>query len=99
MKQVIHAGWVQRDKIGVSLLDACYFHVRDSLVLESEIYQFNFGSFPGSSGPSAAEEVNAAEQYGREILDFGVNQPGDAMGHIVLQPPSNKSKREANVSH
>ena len=25
-------------------------------------------------------EVNAAEQYGREILDFGVNQPGDAMG-------------------
>ena len=94
MKQVIHAGWVQRDKIGVSLLDACYFDVRDSLVLESEIYQFNFGSFPGSSGPSAAEEVNAAEQYGREILDFGVNQPGDAMGILCFSHLLTKAKEK-----
>ena len=102
--EVVNAGWAHRDRLGVSLLDSCYFDVRDSHLLESEMLQFNIGSFPGGNGPNAAEliqrkhsrELDAAERYGSEILDFGVNRDNLKI-NIGIQPPSKKSKREEQM--
>ena len=31
LSEVVHAGWKHRDRTGVSLLECCYFYIRDSL--------------------------------------------------------------------
>ena len=33
LAEVLHAGWKHRDKMGVSLLECCYFDLRDSILL------------------------------------------------------------------
>ena len=80
LAEVIHAGWKNRDRMGVSLLDACFFDVRDKLLFESLIDGMFNGSFVVGCGPSQGElskirgvkDVSIAEQMGKDILDFGV---------------------------
>ena len=55
LAEVIHAGWKNRDRMGVSLLDACFFDVRDKLLFESLIDGMFNGSFVVGCGPSQGE--------------------------------------------
>ena len=48
--EVIHAGWICKDLMGVSLLDACMFDIRDALILEDQLKQFEGRSYRGGSG-------------------------------------------------
>ena len=43
------AGYIHKDFMGVSLLDACKFDRRDALVLEDQLRQFKGGSYSGGS--------------------------------------------------
>ena len=69
--EVIHAGWVHRDRPNLSLLDACQANTRDSLLLELKNYQS--GSVSGGSGPSFADrqrrrhasQINKARSIGK----------------------------------
>ena len=39
LPEVIHAEWKNRDKMGVSLLECCYFDLRDSILLTTNLKQ------------------------------------------------------------
>ena len=44
LAEVVHPGWKHRDRMGVSLLDACLFDIRDSLLLEFMLQQMQNGA-------------------------------------------------------
>ena len=109
---VIHAGWKNRDKMGVSLLESCLFDVRDSLLLESRVASLSNGSFKGGCGPNqegvrkkkVEKNVNIAEKIDQDILDFGVNKSGIPAKRVSsdrdndgCHPPSNKSLNATNL--
>ena len=48
--EVIHVGWIHRYRMDVSLLDTCMFDIRDALILEDQLKQFEGGSYSGGSG-------------------------------------------------
>ena len=81
--EVIHAGWVNRDRMGVSLLDAALFDIRDSLLFKKEMEQFVTGTNITGSGPNQMEKLNrkrmdekeAAAQDGQDLLQFGLRLP------------------------
>ena len=45
-------GWAHRDRMGISLLDAFSFDVRETLVYESQTEKFKNEEFTGGTGPS-----------------------------------------------
>ena len=71
--EVIHAGWVHRDRPNLSLLDACQADTRDSLLLDVELKNYQSGSASGGSGPSFADrqrrkhasQINKARSIGK----------------------------------
>lgn len=81
--EVIHAGWIHRDRMGVSLLDSCLFDIRDNLVFESQLGKFEQGSYSGGCGPSQCErekrsherDLESANQFGKDIVEFGLRSP------------------------
>ena len=64
-----------RDLSNVSLLDATFFDVRDSLLLETELQAFLKGSFAGGSGANSIERnakhsatmIDVAHRFSQEI--------------------------------
>ena len=48
--EVIHAVWIHGDCMGVSLLDVYMFDIRNALILENQLKQFQGGSYSGGSG-------------------------------------------------
>ena len=74
--ETIHASWVKRDCMNMSLLDASHADVRDNIQLEVEYKAFLNGSHQGGTGPSiqsqekrnAAEEQRKAQRLGVELL-------------------------------
>ena len=65
----------------VSLLECCYFEIRDNILLFKNITSLEDGSFDGVSGPSESNRKSRkqrrneifAEQWGIDILDFHMN--------------------------
>ena len=47
--EVIHAGWAHRDRSKLAMLDACQADVRDSLVLDVTLKNFQNGSTRGGA--------------------------------------------------
>lgn len=80
--EFLHARWKHRDRMGVSLLDATLFDIRDSLLLESMLDGLAQGSYVVGYGPSQGKlkqirlekSVQVAESVGKDILDFGVSK-------------------------
>ena len=80
LAEVLHAGWKHRDKMGVSLLDCCYFDVRDSILLAIKHDTVRDGWYDGGYSPNNKElttrkwkrEEERASQLGEDLLDFGV---------------------------
>ena len=77
-------GWAHRDRMGVSLLDACMFYVRDILVYESQLEKIKNGEVTGGTGPNqkAATDkkrgciLEAADRFGQDIVHFGAKKVG-----------------------
>ena len=77
LAEVIHAGWKNRDWMGVSLLDACFFDVRDSLLLESLLDGLQGGSYVVGYGPNQGElakirsekNISMAMNIGQDLVD------------------------------
>lgn len=73
--EVVHAGWVDRDRPNLSMLDVCQADTRDSLLLDIELKGYQSGAAPGGKGPSYADqqknkharEVSKAKRLGREM--------------------------------
>lgn len=77
--EVIHAVWIHGDCMGVSLLDVYMFDIRNALILENQLKQFQGGSYGGVSGlnqkqanVSETGKKQAAHQFGRDLLNFGL---------------------------
>ena len=76
--------WAHRDRMGISLLDACMFAVRDTLVYESQLEKFKNGEFTGGTGPSQKAAMDrkrgrileAADRFGQDIVHFGAKEVG-----------------------
>ena len=49
---MIHASWVHRDSPNLSLLDACQADVKDSVVLDAELNEYEKGSLSVGTGKS-----------------------------------------------
>ena len=66
--------------MGVSLLESCFFFVRDSLLLESRVASLSIGSFKGGYGPNqegvrkttVKKNIDIAVKIAQGILDIGV---------------------------
>ena len=54
LEEVIHAGWKSRDQMGVSLLECCYFDLRDSILLTTNLNSLENGGHGSGFGPSSA---------------------------------------------
>ena len=80
LAEVIHAGWKNRDKMGVSLLECCYLDLRDSILLTTNLNSLETEGHDSGFGPSSAtrrarntsREIEHATQLGRDLLDFNV---------------------------
>ena len=67
----IAKGW-HFDRMGISLLDACVFDVRDTLVCESQLEQFKNEKFTGGTGPSKKIAIEKIRGRILEVADcFG----------------------------
>ena len=77
-------GWAHRDKMSLSLLDACMFDVRDTLVYENQLEKFKNGEFTSGTGPSQKAAMDkkrgrileAADRFGQGIVHFGAKEVG-----------------------
>ena len=65
--------------MGVSLLDVYMFDIRNALILENQLKQFQGGSYGGVSGlnqkqanVSETGKKQAAHQFRRDLLNFGL---------------------------
>ena len=105
--EVIHACWVHRDRMGVSLLDACMFDVRDFLILEDQLKQFDGGSYSGGSDLNQKQrtervknsEKEAAIQFGRDLLNFGLKGSTPVEYCVTLDnDTANSPAKRANIS-
>ena len=76
LAEVVHASWVKRDKMNMSLLDAPYVDARDNVQLEVEFAAFRKGNSSGRTGPSAnnlrkrsfTNELRRGQSLGQDIL-------------------------------
>ena len=81
LAEVVHASWVKRDKINLSLLDAAYADARDNVQLEVEYKAFSEGCSRGGTGPSisdlknrsTAKELRRGQTLGQELLREDLN--------------------------
>ena len=77
-------GWHHRDRMGISLLDACMFDVRDTLVYESQLEKFKSGKFTSGTGPrqKAATDkkrgriLETADCSGQDVVHSGAKEVG-----------------------
>ncbi|KAL9961802.1 hypothetical protein ACROYT_G030823 [Oculina patagonica] len=60
LAELIHASWVKRDRMNMSLLDAAYADSRDCIQLEAAYKAFQDGTGKGGTGPSLQEKQNKA---------------------------------------
>jgi hypothetical protein len=73
--ETIHASWVKRDRINLSLFDTAQADIRDNIQLEVEYKAFENGLGKGGKGPSIhsqtkknrANQLNRAHTLGREL--------------------------------
>lgn len=76
LAEVVHASWVKRDKMNMSLLDAAYADARDNIQLEVEYGALGEGTSHGGTGPSTndlrkrsfANELRRGQSLGQELL-------------------------------
>ena len=86
-----------RDPSNVSLLDATFFDVRDSLLLETELQAFLKGAFAGGSGANSIERnakrsatmIDAAHRFSQEIREC----PPNIQSNDGFEPPKIKKRR------
>ena len=111
LAEVVHAGWKNRDRMGVSILDSCLFDIRDSLLLESRIDSLLQGSFEGGYGPNQTKlkdqrmhkQVEMAGNIGADLLDFGVFSSSPVKKRLFTtndeecNPPKKKSRSSTNL--
>ena len=79
-------GWRHRDRKGVSLLESCYFDIRDSLLLSTHLSDVQKGNYDGGQGQSSSSkkctkmnrEINTASRLGQDILDFKFHHVKDS---------------------
>ena len=101
LAEVIHAGWKNRDKIGVSLQECCYFDLRDSILLKANLNSLENGSHDSGCGQSSgtrrarntSREVEHATQLGRDLLDFNVATTSSSSS----EPTKRKMSSSADV--
>lgn len=80
LAEVVHAGWKHRDRMGISLLECCYFDIRDSMVLAISLTDVESGRSDCGFGPSVSTRevqksqriVQLANQIGKDLLDFNI---------------------------
>lgn len=97
--EVIHAGWTHRDRTNLSLLDACQADVRDTLLLDVELTNFQSGSAAGGSGPSYSErklsnhqrELQKSKRIGKEMF------PDEDSGFLI-DPKSSHCPKQRELS-
>ena len=65
--ETIHASWIKRDKMNMSLLDAAHADARDNIQLEVEYKAYLNGASKGGTGPSIQEQrkKSTVEQFKR----------------------------------
>ena len=76
LAEVVHASWVKRDKINVSLLDTAYVDAHDNVQLEVEFAAFCEGKSCGGTGPSVIDlkkqsftnELRRGRSLGQDLL-------------------------------
>ena len=64
LAEVVHARWKNRDKIGVSLLGCCYFDLRGSILLTTNLNSLENGGLDSGFGPFSATRTSREYQPG-----------------------------------
>ena len=105
--EVIHAGWKNRDKMGISLLECCYLDHRDMILLTTSISSFENGRNDSGFGPSSttrrarntSREVKHATQLGADLLDFNLGTPTSSSSEPTKRKmSSNSPEKTRNVA-
>ena len=103
--KAFHGGWKNEDKMGVSLLECCYFHIRESILLVISFSTLEKGGRKSGSRllevtrteQNESRQIEQAEQLGKDLLDFSV-QPSSSnyrkRNSIHIDEDSNPPKRQ-----
>ena len=102
--EVVHAGWANRDRPNMSLLDACHADVRDSLLVEMGLQGLQSGSTTTGRGPTFADhnrerhrrEVDRAKRLGKEM--FAADQADISDGLCIDPKSSHRPKTQRKNS-
>ena len=109
LAEVLHPGWKHCDKMGVSLLECCYFDIQDSILLAINQDNVQDGCCDGGYGPNNEElmtrkqkrEEEQASQLGEDLLDFGVtSRSTNPTKEKQIEPPESccyPPKKKKNV--
>lgn len=96
--EVVYAGWANRDRPNMSLLDAYHADVRDSLLLEMELQGLQSGSTTKGRGPTFADHTG--ERHGREVGKemFAADQADSSDGLCIDPKSSHRPKTQRKNS-
>ena len=96
--------------MGVSLLDACTFDIRDNLVFERQMSKFKDDDYTGGAGPRQMEagekklkqKIEAAEQIGRDVVHFRLGEGKNQRARKIndrdeCNPPTKKQRSDAKM--
>ena len=91
--------------MGASLSDALMFDIRNALILEDQLKQFEGGNCNGGLGLNRKQrtelvknrEKEAAHQFGRDLLNFGIKESAPVQFWVTLDndtanPPAKRRK-------
>uniref|UniRef100_A0A7M5WV41 Uncharacterized protein n=1 Tax=Clytia hemisphaerica TaxID=252671 RepID=A0A7M5WV41_9CNID len=95
-----------KKNVGLSLVEPCMFDVKDNILLAQDMKDLEKGNYNRGRGPSVVEssqrrdnrEIEAANRFGQDILDFGVTrrEPGikrtPTTENVGCNPPTKKTR-------
>ena len=103
--ETIHASWVKRDRLNLSLLDAAHADVRDNIQLKVEYRKFQDGSSRGGTGPSisvqqsreTAQLNNRARVLGQELIRDDISDSDIVRTENEVKDTNPHDKHNASV--
>ena len=103
LAEAVHATWKCTQATNITLVDAAYYDIAESIHIERQLEQYKSGLYQGGSGPSAysrqqqnyQSQKKRAEQYSAELLKDSATDQTTYPLDPECSPRPTKRKRTA----
>lgn len=113
LAESVHSVWKTTRATNITLVDAAYHDIVESIHIERQLEQYKSGLYRGGTGPSAYSrqeqnyhsQMRRADQYASDVLKLHTGQPDDVDGTDTMYPldpncshrPTRPTKRKSDL--